>query len=130
MDRWHAHGGHQLGNSGRLRRHHGGGAGLAVGFGSYAATEFGSHSAEDFVNRQLPTRRPIMIVAVVLVLLGVLFVTIGIHASRAQGRMIAARQDARNALIGKSVTRVLFLGVGAVCLISAGAYVVGEISRG
>ncbi|SBU95588.1 hypothetical protein YW3DRAFT_05546 [Streptomyces sp. MnatMP-M77] len=44
--------------------------------------------------------------------------------------MIAARQDARNALIGKSVTRVLFLGVGVVCLISAGAYVVGEISRG
>ncbi|MFI6139687.1 hypothetical protein ACIBCC_16090 [Streptomyces griseus] len=71
-----------------------------------------------------------MTVAVVLVLLGVLFVTTGIHASRAQGRMIAARQDARNALIGKSVTRVLFLGVGVVCLISAGAYVVGEISRG
>ncbi|MFJ5049751.1 hypothetical protein ACIQWZ_33180 [Streptomyces sp. NPDC098077] len=70
-----------------------------------------------------------MIVAVVLVLLGVLFVAIGIYASRAQGRMIAARQDERNAVIGKSVTRVLFLGVGVVCFISAGAYVVGEISR-
>lgn len=44
--------------------------------------------------------------------------------------MIAARQDERNAVIGKSVTRVLFLGVGVVCFISAGAYVVGEISRG
>ncbi|WP_371623250.1 hypothetical protein OG245_10460 [Streptomyces sp. NBC_01116] len=70
-----------------------------------------------------------MIVAAVLVLLGVLFVAIGIYASRAQGRMIAARQDERNAVIGKSVTRFLFLGVGVVCFISAGAYVVGEISR-
>ncbi|MFJ7416738.1 hypothetical protein ACIQWZ_39005 [Streptomyces sp. NPDC098077] len=70
-----------------------------------------------------------MIVAVVLVLLGVLFVAIGIYASRAQRRMIAARQDERNAVIGKSVTQVLFLGVGVVCFISAGAYVVGEISR-
>lgn len=70
-----------------------------------------------------------MIVAVVLVLLGALFVAIGIYASRAQGRMIAARQDKRNAVIGRSVTRVLFLGVGVVCFISAGAYVVGEISR-
>lgn len=38
-----------------------------------------------------------MIVAVVLVLLGVLFVAIEIYASRAQGRMIAAGLDGRSA---------------------------------
>ncbi len=71
-----------------------------------------------------------MIAVLVLLLLGVLFVAIGIYASRAQGRMIAARQDERNAVVAKSVTRVLFLGVGGACLISAAAYAVGAISRG
>lgn len=71
--------------------------GLAVGVDCYAATEFGSYATEGFVNRQFWIRRLITIVAVVLVLLGVLFVAIGIYASRAQGRMIAAGLDGRSA---------------------------------
>ncbi len=70
-----------------------------------------------------------MIVTMALLALGVLFIAVGIYASRAQERMIAARQDGRNAAIGKSVTRVLFIGVGVVCFVAAGAFLIGEITR-
>ncbi|GAA3486886.1 hypothetical protein [Streptomyces cremeus] len=70
-----------------------------------------------------------MIVTMALIALGVLFVAVGIYASRAQERMIAARQDERNAVIGKSVTRVLFIGVGAACFAAAGTFLIGEITR-